>query len=41
MRFHSMQPKPIRLVTTFGLYFAMLATALVLAVMAAWLATGR
>jgi hypothetical protein len=41
MRFHSMQPKPIRLVNAFGLYFAMLATALVLAVMAAWLATGR
>ena len=41
MRYHSMQPKPIRLLTSFGLYFAMLATALVLAVMAAWLATER
>jgi hypothetical protein len=41
MRFDSMQPRPIRLVTSFGLFFAMLAAALVLAVMAAWLAAGR
>jgi len=41
MRFHSMQPKAIRPVTTFGLFFAMLATTLVLALMTAWFAMGR
>lgn len=41
MRFRSMQPKTVQPVTTFGLFFAMLAAAPILAVMAAWLATGH
>jgi hypothetical protein len=36
-----MQPKTIHPVAMFGLFFAMFAAALILAVMAAWLATGR
>ncbi len=41
MRFRSTHPKSIQPVTAFGLFFAMLTTALILAVMAAWLAVGR
>ena len=41
MRFRSMQHKTVQPVTTFGLFFAMFATALILAVMAAWLATAH
>jgi len=36
-----MQPKTVFPAGAFGLFFAMLATALILAVMAAWLATGH
>ena len=38
MRFRSMQPKAPYPVGMFGLFFAMLATALILAVMAVWFA---
>ena len=41
MRFRSTQPKPIQPVTAFGLFFAMLTTALILAVIAAWFAVGQ
>jgi hypothetical protein len=41
MRFRPTQPKTIQPGTAFGLFFAMLTTALILAVMAAWFAAGR